>query len=56
MGPDKPIVPEKLVLSLSLTVNQKVIAYQDSEQWVGTVCYDETFPDNMKWYINICGD
>lgn len=42
-----------MIVSHSLIVNQKVIAYEGHKQWVGTVCYDDVCPADMKWYINI---
>ncbi|MCL1918423.1 MAG: hypothetical protein FWG14_08930 [Peptococcaceae bacterium] len=53
IGPSNPALSKKEVESFNLEINEKVTIYQDEDEWLGVVCFDETFPDHYQWYIKI---
>lgn len=53
LGPSKPVLSEHELKELGASNKQRVIAYQDDDEWCGTIRYDETLPENMKWYIEL---
>ena len=53
LGPSKPVLTKYEVEKLGLQVNQRVIAYQDEDEWYGTIKFEETFPEPMRWYIEL---
>lgn len=56
LGPDKPIVSENQIQKFNLSVNQKIIVYQDDDEWVGIIKFDDTYPKNMKWFVELNGN
>lgn len=53
LGPSKPVLTEREVEELGLFVNQRVMAYQDDDEWYGTIRYDEELPESKRWYIEL---
>ena len=56
LGPNKPIITEKEIVENHLHINQRVIIFQDSNEWIGIIRFDDTCPLNMKWYAEIISD
>lgn len=53
LGPEKPIITPHCVESFGLHEGEHVIVYQDEDEWEGIVCYDDSLPEEMRWYIKI---
>jgi len=53
LGPDKPILSPKKVVYFKVEINERVIVVQDDEEWVGTVKFDPSLPEQWQWYIEI---
>jgi hypothetical protein len=53
LGPDKPIISEPKIKEFNLLLNQKVIACQEDEEWVGIIKFEESCPEHMQWYIQL---
>ena len=51
LSPTTPTVSKRIIDQLKLSINQKVIAYQDEDEWVATVKFDQTFPKQYQWYV-----
>jgi hypothetical protein len=48
-----PSISEKQVRQLGLVEREKVIVYQDEDEWTGEVCFDPELPRQYQWYVQI---
>lgn len=53
LGPTKPVISKNEIINLKLEINQKVIAIQDDDKWLGTIKFDSSLPEQWQWYIEI---
>lgn len=53
LGPHFPALTKHEIDELGLQINQRVIAYQEDDEWFGTVKFDETLPESMRWFIEL---
>ncbi len=37
----------------NLLFGDKVIGFQDSQEWEGIIGFDEAYPEEMQWYLDI---
>ena len=51
LGPQFPTIPPEEVARLNLKDGEAIIAEQEGEAWKGIVEYDDSLPENMKWYV-----
>jgi hypothetical protein len=51
LGPDFPTISIIDIKKNGLVENQRVIAWQDDDEWYGTVKYDLSLPEQYQWYI-----
>jgi hypothetical protein len=53
LEPEKPTVSQNEVKTLSLVQSEKVIVFQDDDEWIGVVVHDDSLPEMYQWYIDI---
>lgn len=51
LGPDFPALSHREVKARGLEVGERVAAYQDDDEWPGTVRFDSSYPYQYQWYI-----
>ena len=52
-GPRHPSLSKADVEKYDLRAGEKIIAYQDDDEWEGIVFFDDAFPSDHKWYVKI---
>jgi len=50
-----PSISEKLVKELQLKQGEEIKAFNEDEEWIGVVRYDESLPEIHQWYIELLG-
>jgi hypothetical protein len=50
-NPTTPTISKGCIERLKLSINQKVIAFQDDDEWVATVKFDPSLPERFQWYL-----
>jgi hypothetical protein len=53
LGPDKPALSIGEVIALSLNPDEKVLVFQDEDEWSGIVVFDKSLPQMYQWYVRI---
>lgn len=53
LGPCYPTLSLDEVRKLKLIVGEKIIVFQDNDEWNGIVCHDKTLPQMYQWYIKL---
>ncbi|MEI5909667.1 hypothetical protein WAK64_21975 [Bacillus spongiae] len=53
LGPDMPSLSKKEVITFNLNTNDRVVVYQDDDEWVGTVVFDDKLPLMYQWYVRL---
>lgn len=52
-GPNRPIISPFVVSRFNLRLGEVVIGFQDSQEWEGIIGFDNTYPEEMQWYLDI---
>jgi hypothetical protein len=52
-GPTRPTISPFVISRFNLQSGDKIIGFQDSQEWEGVVGFDNSFPDEMQWYLDI---
>lgn len=50
---NEPAMSDLEIRLLGLTEGQRVVAYQDDDEWDGIVRYDSSEPEGRQWYIEL---
>jgi hypothetical protein len=53
LGPSCPALSAKEVMKSGLKKGEKIIAYQDDDEWEGIVSYAELLPPMYQWFIQL---
>jgi len=53
LGPDKPVLSKQDIVYFKVEINERVIAAQEGDEWVGTVKFDSSLPEQWQWYIEL---
>lgn len=53
LGPSKPGLSHEEVMKLSLKSNERVLVFQDEDEWLGTVVFDDELPYMYQWYVKL---
>jgi hypothetical protein len=53
LGFDKPTLSSFEIEYFSLKEGDKVIGFQDEQEWEGIVRKDPTLPEDMQWYLEL---
>ena len=52
-GPTRPTISPFVISRFNLLLGEKVIGFQDSQEWEGIIGFDKTYPEEMQWYLDI---
>lgn len=53
-GPTRPTISPFVICYFNIFVGEKVIGFQDSQEWEGIIGFNRTYPEEMQWYLDIC--
>lgn len=53
LSPTEPTISPYVILKLNLSHGERVIGFQDNQEWEGIICYDSSLPNEMEWYLDI---
>lgn len=53
LGFSKPTISPFEIEYFSLKEGDVVVGFQDEQEWEGTVRYDSSLPEEMKWYLDL---
>lgn len=51
LGAGCPALTQRRAEELGLSVGERVVAYQDDDEWPGIVRFDPTLPHQYQWYV-----
>ncbi|MDK8183739.1 hypothetical protein [Paenibacillus sp. UMB4589-SE434] len=52
-GPSKLGLSHEEVIKLSLIPNERVLVFQDEDEWLGTVVFYKELPYVYQWYVKL---
>lgn len=52
-SPTRPTISPFVISRFNLVLGEKVIGFQDSQEWIGTIGFDKTYPEEMEWYFDL---
>lgn len=52
-GPSRPTISPFEIQYFELNVGDKIVGFQDDQEWEGIIEYDPTYPEEMKWFLDL---
>lgn len=52
-GARSPAIYQSVLREMQFEPGERVLVYQDEDEWYGTVCFDETLPDEYRWFVKL---
>lgn len=53
LGFSKPTISQFEIEYFSLKEGNIVIGFQDEQEWEGTIRYDSSLPEDIRWYLDL---
>lgn len=53
LDPLKPTIAPFEIEYFNLEVGDKIMGYEDDQEWEGIVGYDSSYPEEMEWFLYI---